>query len=88
MEGGMILMFWNIKSRQVKQKFKCVLTELKYCGEGLVVQEDYYCCLNNFLFTVNYINLSLENNEVFCWIVHRNLCWLWSLGGEAALSLR
>ena len=54
------------KSRQVKQKFKCVLTELKYCGEGLVVQEDYYCCLNNFLFTVNYINLSLENNEVFC----------------------
>ena len=45
---------------------KSTVTELKYCGEGLVVQEDYYCCLNNFLFTVNYINLSLENNEVFC----------------------
>jgi hypothetical protein len=39
------------------------LTELKYCREDLVVQEDYYCCLNNLSFTVNY-NLSLEN--VFC----------------------
>jgi hypothetical protein len=66
--------FWCIEiSHQVKQKFKCLLTELKYCREDLVVQEDYYCCLNNFSFTVNYINLSLENNEVFCWIVHSDL---------------
>jgi hypothetical protein len=50
--------FWCIEiSHQVKQKFKCLLTELKYCREDLVVQEDYYCCLNNFSFTVNYINL-------------------------------
>jgi hypothetical protein len=57
-----------------KRKFKCWLTELKCWREDLVVQEDldYYCCLNNLSFTVNY-NLSLENNEVFCWIVHHNL---------------
>jgi hypothetical protein len=66
--------FWCIEiSHQVKQKFKCLSTELRYCREDLVVQEDYYCCLNNISFTVNYINLSLENNEVFCWIVHGDL---------------
>ena len=57
--------FWCIEiSHKAKRKFKCLLTELKYCREDLVVQEDYYCCLNN---------LSLENNVVFCWIVHRDL---------------
>jgi hypothetical protein len=35
-----------------KQKFKCLLTELKYCREDLVVQEDYNYCLNNLSFTV------------------------------------
>jgi hypothetical protein len=61
--------FWCIGiSDWAKQKLKCLLTELKYCREDLVVQEDYNCCLNNLLFTVNY-NLSLENN-VFWWIVH------------------
>ena len=33
--------------------------------EDFVLQEDYFCCLNNVSFTVNY-NLSLKNNEVFC----------------------
>jgi hypothetical protein len=41
-------------------------------SRDLVVQDDYYCCLNNLSFTVNY-SLSLENNVVFCSIVHRDL---------------
>jgi hypothetical protein len=55
-----------------------LLTELNYCREDLVVQEDfvvredYYCCLNNLSFTVNY-NLSLENvfSELYT-VIHFN----------------
>jgi hypothetical protein len=61
-----------LKMEALKRKFKCWLTDLKCCGEDLVVQEDYYCCLNNLSFTGNY-NLCLEIHEVFCWIVHHEL---------------
>ena len=44
----------------MKTQNECWLTELKYCREDFVVQDDYYCCLNNLSFTVHY-NLSLEN---------------------------
>jgi hypothetical protein len=58
---------WCIETSHYRLN-ECWLTELQRCREDLVVQEDYYCCLNNLSFTVNY-NLSLENNEVLCWIV-------------------
>ena len=57
----------------MKTQNECWLTELKYCREDLVVQDDYYCCLNNLSFTVHY-NLSLENNVFgeLCTATHFN----------------
>ena len=57
----------------MKTQNECWLTELKYCREDLVVQDDYYCCLNNLLFTVHY-NLSLEN--VFAELCTATLKWV------------
>jgi hypothetical protein len=54
--------FWCVGiSHQAKQKFKCLLTQLKYCREHLVVQEDYLLLLLEQPFVYSY-NLSLENN--------------------------
>ena len=57
----------------MKTQNECWLTELKYCREDLVVQDDYNCCLNNLSFTVHY-NLSLENNVFaeLCTATHFN----------------
>ena len=55
-------------SLYAKQKFKCLLTKLKYCREDLVVQADYYCSL----ILLNY-NLSLENGFAeLCTVTHFN----------------
>jgi hypothetical protein len=64
MEGGMIFdVLEHVTRLKKKTQNECWLTELKYCREDLVVQDDYYCCLNNLFFTVHY-------NLCFFLIVH------------------